>query len=154
MGPISVSPQGQPEPVRYQPDDECPGVNVKFVLLGTDPPQEGYFTVSTYPDGRPARLFVTMGKEGHEVHGWADSWARMISLLFQYGVEPCRIYEKIKFADFEPNGLTNLPQVPFCKSVPDLIIRYLEANFPPTAQEPEDAYSSVIDNVVDHEIEE
>lgn len=167
-----VSPQGQPNPVRYPLGDERGGMTFKFQIVSAREdnveyrtvedeiyeeeigPQtrivDGYCTISTYEDGVPGELFLIIGKEGHELHGWADKWARLVSLLLQYGVDPRTIYDAMKWQAFEPQGLTNLPQVPFCKSIPDLIVRYMEATFPPTAQD-EDGYDSALGSIIEQE---
>jgi hypothetical protein len=167
-----ISPQGEPSPMRYPLGDERGGRTVKFQVVSPREdavdyrtieddiydqevgPQsrivDGYCTISVYPDGVPGEVFLIIGKEGHELHGWADKWARLVSLLLQHGVDPRTIYEAMKFQSFEPCGLTNLPQVPLCKSIPDLIVRYMESVFPPTMQE--DAfYESLLGEIVEQE---
>ncbi len=170
------SPYGQPAPVRFPLDDERRSRTVKFrMVVAVDDlvdrctleddlydkemgPQsrvvEGYLTVSTYADGTPGEVFLTMGKEGHEMHGWADKWSRFFSMLLQFGVAPTAVYESMKFQAFEPNGITNLPQVPLCKSIPDLVVRWMEATFPPTAAATQsNEYDAVLETLVSAEDE-
>lgn len=111
---------------------------------------KGYFTVGLYDDGVPGEIFVDCGKEGDIVHGFADAWATAVSLLLQYGVDPRSIYDKFKFCQFEPQGLTNLKAVPMCKSMVDLIMRWMESNLPPTKKDNNtDGYDAVVEAVVD-----
>jgi len=163
------SPQGREVPVRYALPDERQGLTVKLKVISAredyvvrrtveddifeqeNGPEVrtvvGYCTVSTYDDGTPGEVFLVIGKEGHELHGWADKWSQMFSLLLQYGVDPRLIYESMKFQSFEPSGLTNSPKVPLCKSIPDFVARWMEATFPPTAKG--DQYDSLLDAVIE-----
>jgi len=172
------SPAGEPAPVRYpMADDEGHrmGTTLRFRLVAKrddyvahrtleddlydDLVQRepriivGYCTVSTYPDGTPGEVFLVIGKEGHELHGWADKWSRLFSMLLQYGVDPKVIYEAVKFQAFEPSGLTNVSGVSFCKSIPDLIVRWMESRFAPTAQMEGAAtgkeYEELLDSVIE-----
>jgi ribonucleoside-diphosphate reductase alpha chain len=96
---------------------------------------EGYFTVSSYDDGTPGEVFIEMGKSGPEMNGFANCWAIAISMLLQYGVHPKKLYDKFKLREFSPKGITTLTGVPIAKSVPDLVMRWMEYNLPPTKQE-------------------
>lgn len=168
---MSNSPQGQPSPVRYVLPEERSGITFKLKVISTREDYIGYRTVeddiyenetgpenrvvvgycnvSTYDDGTPGEVFLVIGKEGHELHGWADKWSRMFSLLLQHGVDPRLIYDAMKFQNFEPSGLTNSPKVPICKSIPDFIARWMEATFPPTVQVAGDHYDSLLDAVIE-----
>lgn len=168
-----ISPFGQENPVRYRLPQERKGITFKFQIVAplenavvfptiedeifdsVAGPQtrivEGYCTVSTYDDGTPGEVFLIIGKEGHELHGWADKWSRLVSLLLQHGVHPQMVYDAMKFQTFEPSGFTNLSKVPICKSIPDLIVRYMEATFPPTA-ESLDSYESMLASLVEVEV--
>lgn len=171
----NISPQGEPVPVKYPLSEERQGITLKFKIVAKRDDyvahrtyeddiydQEtrleprivvGYCTVSTYDDGTPGEVFLVIGKEGHELHGWADKWSRLFSMLLQYGVDPRIIYEAMKFQTFEPQGLTNTPKVRMCKSIPDLIARWMEATFPPTAQEAGDiedmSYNMLLESIID-----
>ena len=113
----------------------------------------GYCTVSVYDDsGAPGEVFLVIGKEGHELHGWANAWSHLMSMLLQYGVAPQTLYDAMKFQAFEPSGLTNSAKVRLCKSIPDLIVRWMEKTFAPTAQvdsTEETGYDALLDSVVD-----
>jgi hypothetical protein len=169
---MTDSPQGKESPVRYTLSSERWGRTLRFKLVAAreayvlrhtieDEIYEaevgpeyrnivGYCTVSTYKDGTPGEVLLTIGKEGHELHGWADKWSKLLSLLLQYGVDPRTVYDSMKFQAFEPSGFTSCPKVPMCKSIVDLVIRWMEATFPPTAKEVDgDAYSSLLDSVVE-----
>jgi hypothetical protein len=134
-----ISPQGQPNPVRYHLDDERLSRTCKFSLSsqsdkGETTPVEGYFTVGLYPDGTPGELFIEMGKSGHEMNGFANCWAIAISMLLQYGVHPQKLYNKFRAREFFPNGVTSLKGVPIAKSIPDLVMRWMQYNLAPTAK--------------------
>lgn len=143
---------------RNKPEDERSGVTVKFILYNQNENKilsdggfeveqiTGCFTVNTYPDGTPCEVFIDTGKEGEVNHGWADSWAISISFLLQHGVAPQKIYDKFKNMDFKPNGMSNVPGATFCRSLPDMIVKYMESHFPPTAKTEEegDSYDDML----------
>ena len=146
-------------PARYHLPDERKSKTVEFTVYppredsAEEPPEpvHGYFTVGLFDDGTPGELFVTVDKQGSEIHGWADCWAISISLLLQFGVRPEKIYSKFKFQDFQPHGMSTVPAAPFCKSIVDLIMKWMEQNLPPTkksATEAED-YSYVIESATE-----
>jgi ribonucleoside-diphosphate reductase alpha chain len=144
------SPHGMDEPKRFRLPDDRGGPTVKFRLTedGIDNEGvmgsyevEGYFTVNTYPDGMPAEIWVSINKPGYPIQGFANCWAIAMSMLLQYGVHPKKLYDKFKARDFQPNGITSVESVPIAKSIPDLIVRWMELNLAPTARPvlPEDA---------------
>jgi len=141
------SPQGAPSPMRFHLDDERESTTLRFQMEDV----HGFFTVGFFADGIPGEVFVRLGKEGAESHGWADAWAIAISMLLQYGVDPKKLYKKFKHMQFEPDGLTGVRGVTFCKSIPDLIMKWMEKHLPPTCEEltEGDDYSSMIEQVVE-----
>ncbi len=104
---------------------ERQAVNHRFQVGG----QKGYFTVGFYPDGRPGEIFIIMAKEGSTVSGWADSFARALSLGLQRGVTIPELVSQFKDLCFEPAGRTNNPAIPEAKSVIDYIARWFELKF-------------------------
>lgn len=139
------SPRGAPHPTRFHLDDERIGRTVRFQIGG----EHGYFTVNTFADGSPGEVFVRLGKEGAEMHGFADMWAIAVSMLLQYGVDPRKIYAKFKHQKFEPAGLSGVRKVTFCESIPDLVMKWMEKSLPPTKQDVfDEEYGSVIEQAV------
>jgi ribonucleoside-diphosphate reductase alpha chain len=54
----------------------------------------------------------------------------------QYGVPLETLVQKFSYMRFEPEGITNNPEIPFAKSMPDYIMRWLASRFMSTdAQE-------------------
>jgi len=159
---ISISPTNTElePPHRYHLPDERPSRTVGFTIYPPNeedpkgdppPPVKGTFVVGFYPDKTPGELFVRVEKEGSEVHGWADCWAIAVSLLLQYGIPPTKIYEKFMWQNFKPQGLTNNQAAFTCKSIIDLIMKWMSKNLPPTAkvESPESAeYEAIIESVV------
>ncbi len=93
---------------------------------------KGYFNIGTYADGHPGELLIYAGKQGHETHGWLDSWGRAVTMLLQYGVDPQKIYNEFRGMEFQPKGVTNMRQSMFCKSIVDMIMKYMEGDSLPT----------------------
>ncbi len=156
----SISPAGMPHPTRYHLPDERKSVTVHFkVHTQLEEKDEngfnkikvikGYFVVGLYNDGYPGELFVYLDKMGTEPHGWANAWSTSVSMLLQFGISPHKVYDKFKYRDFQPKGITNLKTSPICKSIVDLIMKYMEQNFPPTASDSKkDSYETAIESVI------
>ncbi|RLC82678.1 MAG: hypothetical protein DRJ03_18650 [Chloroflexi bacterium] len=143
--PAGTSPQGAEVPVRFRLADERKSKTVKFTLQlrdleGKDHNIKGYFTIGFYDDGTPGEVFISTGKTGEDLRGFANSWAIGISMLLQYGIPPEKIYAKFAHQRFQPNGISGVPAVPIAKSLVDLVVRWMEAHLPPTA-----TYSSTVD---------
>src|SRR3954454_7293044 len=58
-----------------------------------------------------------------------NAFATAVSIGLQYGVPLETFVDKFAFIRFEPEGYTGNPEVPFAKSMPDYIVRWLAARF-------------------------
>lgn len=152
------SPLGSREPVRFHlpPERNSRVVKMRLVcqadVVSGVKIVEGYFIVGMYDDGYPGELFIYVDKEGSEIHGWAQCWSTSISMMLQYGIPPEKIYNKFRDWYFDPAGFTNLKDVPICKSIIDLIMRYMKHNFIPTAENAKnDGYAEMIEAVISDE---
>jgi len=112
-------------PVRRKLPDERQSITHKFSIGG----HEGYITVGMFEDGTPGEIFVTMAKEGSTISGLMDSFATSISYCLQYGVPLKFLVDKFGHVRFEPSGWTGNPLIPYAKSIPDYIFRWLGAKF-------------------------
>lgn len=127
------------------------GLNHKFEIGG----HEGYINIGFYPDGRPGEIFCTMSKEGSTIGGLMDAWATAISMGLQYGVPIEVLVDKFAHSRFDPAGITKNPSIPFAKSVPDYIARFLgcelisgyrEANSPDRGYEAHEASPAAVES--------
>jgi ribonucleoside-diphosphate reductase alpha chain len=92
--------------------------------------QEGYITAGRYPDGSVGEIFLTdIGKEGSTIKGLMNAFATAISIGLQYGVPLEDFVRKFSYMRFEPEGITTNPEIPFAKSMPDYIMRWLASRF-------------------------
>jgi ribonucleoside-diphosphate reductase alpha chain len=98
--------------------------------------QEGYVTVGLFDDGRPGEVFITISKEGSTIRGLMDSVAVLTSLALQYGVPLEDLVRKFRGVHFEPQGLTDNPEIPSASSIIDYIFRWLERRFLVEGQRP------------------
>src|SRR5919108_5694595 len=113
-------------PVRRRMPTERQSLTHKFSIGG----HEGYITAGEYDDGTLGEIFLTdIGKEGSTIKGMMNAFATAISLGLQYGVPLETFVEKFAFMRFEPEGYTGNPEVPFAKSMPDYIVRWMAARF-------------------------
>src|SRR5882762_7264156 len=112
-------------PVRRKLPDERASLTHKFSIGG----HEGYITVGMYEDGAPGEIFVTMAKEGSTISGLMDSFSTSVSYCLQYGVPLKFLVDKFAHVRFEPSGWTGNPKIPYAKSIPDYIFRWLALRF-------------------------
>ena len=98
---------------------------------------EGYITVGLYSDTRqPGEIFITLGKAGSTLAGFADAFATAISFSLQHGVELRFLADKFSHVRFEPSGFTGNPDIPMAKSIVDYVFRWLAQEFLPEEQRP------------------
>jgi ribonucleoside-diphosphate reductase alpha chain len=115
-----------PRPVRRRMPKERQSITHKFSVGG----HEGYITAGKYEDGTVGEIFLTdVGKEGSTIKGMMNAFATAMSIGLQYGVPLETFVEKFAFMRFEPEGYTGNPEVPFAKSMPDYIVRWMAARF-------------------------
>ncbi len=105
---------------------ERESITHKFSIAG----HEGYITAGKYPDGSVGEIFLTdIGKEGSTLRGMMNAFATAISIGLQYGV-PLEVFvKKFSYMRFDPEGITRNPEIPFAKSMPDYIMRWLASRF-------------------------
>ena len=115
-----------PGPVRKKMPRERESITHKFSIAG----HEGYITAGKYEDGSVGEIFLTdIGKEGSTMRGLMNAFATAISIGLQYGV-PLEVFvRKFSYMRFEPEGITGNPEIPFAKSLPDYIMRWLASRF-------------------------
>ena len=114
---------------------ERESITHKFSIAG----HEGYITAGKYEDGSVGEIFLTdIGKEGSTLRGMMNAFATAISIGLQYGV-PLEVFvRKFSYMRFDPEGITNNPEIPFAKSMPDYIMRWLGSRFIDDPDELED----------------
>ncbi len=116
----------QPEPVRKRMPAERESITHKFSIAG----QEGYITAGKYEDGSIGEIFLTdIGKEGSTLRGMMNAFATAVSIGLQYGVPLEVLVNKFSYMRFDPEGMTKNPEIPFAKSMPDYIMRWLASRF-------------------------
>ena len=63
------------------------------------------------------------------MRGLLNAFATAISLGLQYGVPLEDFVRKFSYMRFDPEGMTQNPEIPFAKSMPDYIMRWLASRF-------------------------
>lgn len=114
------------QPARRRMPKERSSITHKFSIGG----HEGYITAGMYDDGSVGEIFLTdIGKEGSTLRGMMNAFATAVSILLQYGVPLETLVRKFSYMRFEPEGITQNPEIPFAKSLPDYIMRWLASRF-------------------------
>ncbi|MFN8175882.1 MAG: LAGLIDADG family homing endonuclease [Solirubrobacteraceae bacterium] len=116
----------EPGPRRRRMPRERQSITHKFSIGG----HEGYITAGMYEDGTVGEIFLTdIGKEGSTLRGMMNAFATSISISLQYGVPLETLVQKFSYMRFDPEGITQNPEIPFAKSMPDYIMRWLASRF-------------------------
>ena len=125
-GPDAAPEPPEPKPFRRRMPRERQSITHKFSIGG----HEGYITAGMYEDGSVGEIFLTdIGKEGSTLRGMMNAFATSISIALQYGVPLETLVHKFSYMRFEPEGITTNPEIPFAKSMPDYIMRWLASRF-------------------------
>lgn len=113
-------------PTRRRMPAEREAITHKFSVAG----HEGHVTAGKYDDGSLGEVFLSdVGKQGSTMRGLMDAFAMALSIGLQYGV-PLEVFVRtFSFMRFEPEGMTRNPEIPFAKSLPDYITRWLASRF-------------------------
>ena len=115
-----------PKPARRKMPKERQSITHKFSIAG----HEGYITAGMYEDGTVGEIFLTdIGKEGSTLRGMMNAFATSVSISLQYGVPLETLVRKFSYMRFDPEGATGNPEIPFAKSMPDYIMRWLASRF-------------------------
>jgi ribonucleoside-diphosphate reductase alpha chain len=121
-----AEPPEEPRPIRRRMPRERQSITHKFSIAG----HEGYITAGMYEDGSVGEIFLTdVGKEGSTLRGMMNAFATSISIALQYGVPLETLVRKFSYMRFDPEGITTNPEIPFAKSMPDYIMRWLASRF-------------------------
>lgn len=124
--PAAPSVAGPKPAERRRMQRERESITHKFSIGG----HEGYITAGKYENGDVGEIFLTdIGKEGSTMRGMMNSFATAISISLQYGVPLETLVQKFAYMRFEPEGITQNPEIPFAKSMPDYIMRWLASRF-------------------------
>jgi ribonucleoside-diphosphate reductase alpha chain len=116
----------EPRPARRRMPKERQSITHKFSIAG----HEGYITAGMYEDGSLGEIFLTdIGKEGSTLRGMMNAFATSVSIALQYGVPLETLVRKFSYMRFDPEGITQNPEIPFAKSMPDYIMRWLASRF-------------------------
>ncbi len=123
---VEAAAAAAPVPARHKMPVERQSITHKFSLGG----HEGYITAGMYEDGSVGEIFLTdIGKEGSTIKGLMNAFATAISIGLQYGVPLETFVDKFAYVRFEPEGITTNPEIPFAKSLPDYIMRWLASRY-------------------------
>ena len=123
---IEAETEAERKPLRRRMPKERQSITHKFSIGG----HEGYITAGMYEDGTVGEIFLTdIGKEGSTLRGMMNAFATSISIALQYGVPLETLVRKFSYMRFDPEGATGNPEIPFAKSMPDYIMRWLASRF-------------------------
>ncbi len=98
----------------------------KFEIEGG---HELYIRPGMHNDGSLGEIFITYAKTGSPVSGTWDFASIVLSTGLQHGVPLKDLVRKCIDMKFEPYGKTNNPDIPYAKSIPDYIFRWLAKKF-------------------------
>lgn len=123
--------EGEVGPKRARMPVTRAGLTVKVEITDNNGfTHEGYITANRNADGSLGEIFLTgFGKAGSTLEGWVQLSAMLFSCAIQFGAEFPMLARKISHMKFEPYGHTTDPNIPWCNSVPDYVVRWLALHF-------------------------
>jgi ribonucleoside-diphosphate reductase alpha chain len=111
-----------------------------------------YIRTGNYKSGRLGELFFTINVSGEEsdtkegktadllyyatLRGTHNQWAIAVSRDLQHGDSLDKIASKFSYQDYPPQGITENPDIPTCKSIIDYTVRWLAMAYAPSAVTP------------------
>ena len=84
-----------------------------------------FLRTGEYADGRLGEIFIDMYKEGAAYRSLLNCFAIAVSIGLQYGVPLEKFVNSFTFTRFEPQGVTDHPNIKFCTSILDFLFRVL-----------------------------
>ncbi len=86
-------------------------------------------TSGAHDNGELGEIFLKLGKQGSTLAGVMDAFSIAVSIGLQYGVPLETYVSKFTNLSFEPNGLTDDPDVRMSKSLMDYVFRRLALDY-------------------------
>ncbi len=115
------SPEELPRGLRQ----ELPKMRGGFTLESTISGHKLFLRTGEYESGRLGEIFIDMYKEGSSYRSILNGFAIAVSIGLQYGVPLEKYVNSFTFTRFEPQGITDHPNIRSCTSVLDFIFRVL-----------------------------
>ncbi len=113
-------------PERRRMPREHEAIGHRFSIAG----HEGQITAGKFEDGSVGEVSISeIGKEGALVAGLLRAFAAALSIALQYGVPLETLVRTFSYMRFDPEGMTTNPEIPFAKSIPDYVVRWLASRF-------------------------
>ena len=92
-------------------------------------PHKGQVIIGLYDDGVPGECFVLCEKMGSTVRGMLDAWAITLSIGLQCGVPLDVMLAKVARMKFPPDGRSENPEIGYCSSPIDAVVRTIAKAF-------------------------
>ena len=84
-----------------------------------------FLRTGEYANGELGEIFIDMYKEGAAYRSLLNCFAIAVSIGLQYGVPLEKFVNSFTFTRFEPQGITDHPNIKICTSILDYIFRIL-----------------------------
>jgi len=104
---------------------ELPKMRGGFTLESTISGHKLFLRTGEYEDGKLGEIFIDMYKEGSSYRSILNGFAIAVSIGLQYGVPLEKFVNAFTFTRFEPQGITDHPNIRTCTSPLDFIFRVL-----------------------------
>ncbi len=104
---------------------ELPKMRGGFTLESTISGHKLFLRTGEYETGDLGEIFIDMYKEGSSYRSILNGFAIAVSIGLQYGVPLEKYVNSFTFTRFEPQGITDHPNIRSCTSVLDFIFRVL-----------------------------
>ena len=98
-----------------------------------------YLITHEKEDGGLDFISLHSAKMGSTLHGLFSTIEQLVNLALRHGATPAEVGEVLLELVFEPNGMTDDPDVPSASSVADYLGQKLRKTYPDPAQMPQEA---------------
>lgn len=117
VDPEMIIPRGQ----KRELPNRRSGVTIEAKVAG----HKIFLRTGEYEDGRLGEIFIDMHKEGAAFRSLLNCFAMAVSYGLQYGVPVEKFVDAFTFTRFEPQGMTDHPNIKNATSVIDFIFRVI-----------------------------
>jgi len=114
---------------RKRPPKKRLGITQEFTIQSVNGEHKVWITTGEYENGKLCEVWIDISKENPEFRQAMRWWARAVSNAIQYGQPLDELAASFVLEEGGPSGKTDHPYITYCKSVPDLVLKFLATEY-------------------------
>jgi ribonucleoside-diphosphate reductase alpha chain len=114
---------------RKRPPKKRIGITQEFKIYSDSGEHKVWVQTGEYEDGQLCEIWIDVSKENTDFQRAMKWWARGVSNAIQYGQPLEEIAASFVLEEGGPSGRTDNPYITFCKSIPDLVFKFLSMEY-------------------------